>query len=234
MKFESKYLIRWGIPGWVFIFLVGLPLINIHYDSLISKNFSMPQILGLFASLALFGVPLGYLMHQFYFFVNWLRRDHRTFDNALALVEKGLFVEPECWKIDNVRDYFYFEFIWQRELIKLDKEKREYISERYRHFLTTIHGLGSLLVSLITSLIFNGYIIVKEYKELIPWQFIVYLFIIVILIYSTLRTFNYYSKNLNHFQGFFLNSMLKGELKEEKNTREVIDLDRIKKAPSER
>lgn len=66
MSFETKYLIRWGIPGWVFIFWL------FFYFSFTQNNYSeFVKNVPLLISLIVAGVPLGYLIYQIYFVFFW-------------------------------------------------------------------------------------------------------------------------------------------------------------------
>ncbi|MET3407129.1 hypothetical protein ABIC59_004595 [Priestia aryabhattai] len=70
MNIDTKYLIRWGIPGWVFI-LFGytsyLSIGNNIKNSVFTGNSTVTQLLGILVSLGFVGVVFGYLMHQIYF-----------------------------------------------------------------------------------------------------------------------------------------------------------------------
>lgn len=67
MNFDTKYLIRWGIPGWVFIMLISLPILFLYHDELLKFKIDISKTLGLFVSLAFFGVTIGYIMQQIHF-----------------------------------------------------------------------------------------------------------------------------------------------------------------------
>lgn len=94
-------------------------------------------------------------------------------------------------------------------------ERREYLEERYRHLLSTIYGLGALRAALITALIVNFLIIAFTYNQ----GELLKLFLIPALIFATNgyllfiadKGFKYYSTNLNHFQGYFLDSYFKSK-----------------------
>lgn len=55
MNFDTKYLIRWGIPGWVFIMLISLPILFLYHDELLKFKIDISKTLGLFVSLAFSG-----------------------------------------------------------------------------------------------------------------------------------------------------------------------------------
>lgn len=213
MNIDTKYLIRWGIPGWVFLMFVGSVLIYYNFSALLKLQVDLSKALGLLVSLSFFGVPIGYLMHQVYFSFHWISKKNRVFDRAVSLVDHNDWIKDSRWGKSNKRDYFRFEYLWHVELMKLDTEKRDYIAERYRYLLSTIHGLGALTVSLVFSAVIGG--LAALYAN--DWNFNLFtiLFIITaaILAFVTYKGFKYYSSNLNHFQGYFFNSFREGRVK---------------------
>ncbi|MCK1996450.1 hypothetical protein MPH47_04215 [Psychrobacillus psychrodurans] len=221
MNFDTKYLIRWGIPGWVFIIFVGGVFICLRYSHLKDITINISGIFGLLVSLGFFGVTLGYLMHQIYFSINWnskKKNEHRIIDEAVGLVDKKEKIKNynnHIWGNDYHSDYYLFEFLWHNELLKLKEEKRNYIVERYRHILSTTHGLGALRISLIGALVMNipMYILGFFNSEK---TFLVFLPVLIILVnyylvVVTKKGFFYYSSNLNHFQGYFMNEFMNNE-----------------------
>lgn len=210
MSFETKYLIRWGIPGWILIIFVGGLLLlenKVYFENITS---STSTSIGLLVTLGFFGVPIGYLMHQIYFSWHWVIKRKRIFDDSVKLVNDSSKIITPYWNKNDEEDYFQFEFIWHKELLKLERSKRDYISERYRHLLSTIHGLGALIVALGLSFTFGlvwGYFN-KDLNSLLLF----YLVITGFLTFACIKGFNYYSSNLNHFQGNFFNVFFDGEL----------------------
>ncbi|AHC42415.1 MULTISPECIES: BA5345 family protein [Bacillus amyloliquefaciens group] len=225
MNFDTKYLIRWGIPGWVFMFLIGIPsFLLLIQNELIQIKFDITKILGVIVSLAFLGVTLGYIMQQIYFSFRWSGKKD-VIEDAVKLVddfdkhikEAGI----KEGQRNNVENYYVFEYIWHRELVRLDEDQRNYIAERYRHILSTIHSLGALRISIFLSLIANIILFicfnVKCYfNSLIGVQFylfsflsyVLYLLIIGLLLWIVSKGFNHYSSNMNAFQGYFLNELI--------------------------
>ncbi|MBR0601175.1 hypothetical protein HF695_02550 [Bacillus safensis] len=226
MNFEAKYLIRWGIPGWMLIFWIVTFLVSTYYNEILSKfNFlDLGKLVGVFISLGVFGVALGYIIHQLYFALNWITNKTRIFENALKEVDD--FPKPENWGDNSNKDYFYFEYLWHRNLLELNEEKRTYIVGRYRYLLSTVHGLGTIFVSHLLSLFFTILSAIYIFGiSSIPLRidFLVALQIVIILV--VLLNFNYYSANLNYIQGKFLNTMLNKEFKDSQCEREGINND---------
>ncbi|TWM95072.1 hypothetical protein CHCC14598_2224 [Bacillus licheniformis] len=214
MNFETKYLIRWGIPGWMFIFWIAVYFVLTKFDY-ISTHIKFSEIgtlVGLFISLSAFGVVLGYIIHHLYFVINWIVSKSRVFDNAIKRVTN--FPYPSGWKENNNNDYFYFEFLWHKNLLEIEEEeKRTYIVERYRYLLSTIHTLGTVLISHLLSAVFTIVATMWIYGfSSHPLRIDVMFGIQVIIILVVLSSFKYYSANLNYFQGSFLDKMLKKEL----------------------
>lgn len=233
MNFDTKYLIRWGIPGWVFIIFVGGVFVCLKYSHLQDLTLNISSIFGLLVSLGFFGVTLGYLMHQVYFSVNWNSKEnneHRIIDEAMKLIENNDVIKNHkrhTWGQEYHSDYYLFEFVWHRELLNISEEKRNYISERYRHLLSTIHGLGALRVALISAFYLSipMFLIGFCYSDKTFLNFLPMLILIVnfYLIRVTKKGFFYYSKNLNHFQGYFMNEFLNRE-KEDSSVQCDIDM----------
>ncbi|MDA1478289.1 BA5345 family protein [Bacillus changyiensis] len=214
MNFETKYLIRWGIPGWMFIFWIAVYFVLTKFD-FISTHIKFSEIgtlIGLFISLSAFGVVLGYIIHHLYFVINWIVSKNRIFDNAIKRVTN--FPYPNDWKENNNNDYFYFECLWHKNLLDInEEEKRTYIVERYRYLLSTIHTLGTVLISHLLSAVFTIFATIWIYGfSSYPLRIDVMFAIQVIIILVVLSSFKYYSSNLNYFQGSFLDKMLKKEL----------------------
>jgi hypothetical protein len=212
MNFETKYLIRWGIPGWVFLFLMFFSLIfakDVSLSYLLkqggTKSFSL--IIGI----AGLGVPIGYIFHHVNFGTSWIKKDKLTKNMKYItdLVED--FKRPDGWTGDKIEDYFYIEYIMQLELSKLNDSRMQYLAERYRHLLSTTHSLGALLQALFAATVFS--IVFFLYS----WEFwsITPAIVGMLMYISLLKNYYYYSENTLYFQGSLLN-----ELFREKNLKE--------------
>lgn len=213
MNLDEKYFIRWGIPGWVFILFVILIYLAL-YPEIISFNPNFLEILGFFVSAGFIGVPIGYLFHQIYFSINWLTGS-RTFENSIDLIEKKELIKGCCWGKNSFEDYYRFEYFWERELLKISSDKRDYIVERYRYFLNTKHALGALCISLVSTLLFFIVMLIYfEPKIKTPFLLSILIIFIFFLLVAVFKGFKYYSKNLEHFQGYLLNDLLNGEFVE--------------------
>jgi hypothetical protein len=222
MNFETKYLIRWGIPGWVFILFSYSSFISVGgHSSIFKNNFTVPQLLGILISLGFIGVVIGYLMHQVYFSSNWIftNQSSKIIYKLLDLIDDGKGFNIKEHEKSQHKAYYAIEYQWQRHLLLLDDDKRKYISERYSYLLTTIHGLGALLVSIICSLIFVLFI---GHNNNLSGLLIIFIFILLYLGFSVYKGFKYYSDNLIHFQAHFFNSF---QNKEFSKTREKIEID---------
>ncbi|WP_045522740.1 hypothetical protein [Neobacillus niacini] len=248
MNFETKYLIRWGIPGWVFttwILIAAFSVIDPLTDMLINEmNFI--KIFGLLVTSLSIGVPVGYLFHQLYFSWEWISKERFFFFFKRIPSKKFLWffkrrepykflflfkrpktlnsLEPIKEKIENYQDkgsfhedYYYIEFYWHKLLLSAEEQKRNYIIDRYRYFLSTIHGLGSLLYSLATSFVlsFFFYFGVDNLYKAIGLSLII--FAQLLLMIGTYQNYKYYSKNLIAFQANFIEEMLKDEKSKNEN-----------------
>jgi hypothetical protein len=177
MKFESKHVIRWGIPGWVFLTLIFLALKIANFTitgSFISHELKKPtELLSSIVSFALIGVPVGYLLYQSYFYTFWIRNNR------------------------NEKKYFEIEYKFHKSVLNLDTpEKMQYVSDRYRHLLGRVHDLGSLLMSLIIS------IIIIIFMAIFSKAYILFLLpaVLTFTAIDTYKHYIYFSKNVNYFR----------------------------------
>ncbi|TVZ81276.1 hypothetical protein FB379_11775 [Aeribacillus composti] len=121
MNFETKHIIRWGIPGWVYIislisyFIFSTPGLLIDLKTKYGLT-----ILSLSAILAGIGVPIGYLIHQISMLFG--------------------FVVRHKWN-----KYFRKEYELDNKIIGNDNGEK--IRERYRHLLSRVHELRALKYS---------------------------------------------------------------------------------------
>jgi hypothetical protein len=212
MNFETKYLIRWGIPGWVFIVFSYVSYLSYGNNLFLGNEFTVTQLLGIMISLGFVGIVLGYLMHQMYFSVNWIfsKQSSKIMEKMFAIIEHTEGINGiDRHRFNHHKAYFMLEFHWQKQLILSDKDHREYVSERYRYMLSTIHGLGALLVSIVLSIITVCILIYNYGHSFFTGLIILLLFY---LGYSVWKGFGYYSENLIYFQANFINAFHNNEL----------------------
>ncbi|MFJ5751668.1 hypothetical protein ACIP97_24345 [Peribacillus frigoritolerans] len=207
MRFETKHLIRWGIPGWVLIFwLIYESLFLKGINPLESNLLDISKGLTVLISLVAIGVPVGYIMHQIYFGFAWVLNNRKNF-NEIADKIGDKFPKHDEWGQNKHEDYFQFEYVWHSMLLNQDVETRTYLEGRYRYMLSTIHGLGALIVSSAISLMGTGLIGESSQYQLTnsaDFPFIIYLWIgysfQFIILLSTIFNYMYYSNNLRAFQ----------------------------------
>jgi hypothetical protein len=211
MKFESKYLVRWGIPGWVFLTNVII-IYGMDYSSFFNKILTNNpvQLVGIIIGIFGIGVPIGYMIHQMYFLIYWIRKKYLKFNLNYITELVDNFPYPEGWTGNRQKDYFYIEYLWQSKLSKLEESRMRYISERYRHLLSTTHSLGALLFSLSFSF---GVAFVEMFSNL---YLLIIMIILITLTFIVGRNFFYYSFNSMYFQGKFLNELIDEESKNKK------------------
>lgn len=173
MKVESKYIIRWGIPGWVYLafytifhFIDTMPLVNVSS----SKGITLLSTVILLAAL---GIPVGYLIHQVSMFFG--------------------FVIKNKWK-----DFFEEEIRLDEQIINT-AEKGEKIRTRYRHLLARVHELRDLKYALILSgltmfINININLYHCSYK-----QWIIFILVILVGIVTHINQ-RYFVDNLNFFK----------------------------------
>lgn len=153
MNFDTKYLIRWGIPGWIFILILSLYFFYFADEKALTE-FANKNVFFVGITFALIGIPVGYIFNQLHMYFDW--------------------VERRDWA-----DFFKDEINIDNYLTDNGKEKYQ---ERYRYLLAKKHEVGSVFVafslSTILILIFN--ISLSGYSEL-KWLFLFMLFILSII-----------------------------------------------------
>ncbi|SEA91497.1 hypothetical protein [Bacillus nitratireducens] len=201
MTFESKYLIRWGIPGWVLILWIAYAVLLLKGINPVEADLSqMSKSLGLLVSLAAVGVPLGYVMHQLYFGAAWVMNQSRNFDEIKSITEKK-YPKKGGWGKDKNDDYFHCEFVWHMVLLNQDSETRTYIEGRYRHLLGTTHALGSLLISSSIALLITALIVLTHLSSFVGnYYFWIGLIIQLAVFLASMVNYKYYSDNVRVFQ----------------------------------
>ncbi|MES9677338.1 hypothetical protein ABWK19_18530, partial [Bacillus velezensis] len=147
------------------------------------------KLIGVFISLSIFGMVVGYIIHHLYFVANWIFNKNRIFDNAIKRVEN--FPIPDNWKDNNKNDY-------------LEEDKR--IVERYRYLLSKIHALGTVFVSHFLAVLFTVIATLYKYG---CFSYPPMLIIQLVILFISESSFRYYSANLNYFQGSFFRQNVK-------------------------
>ncbi|WP_427125146.1 hypothetical protein ACQCPP_31655 (plasmid) [Priestia megaterium] len=208
MNFESKYLIRWGIPGWVLIFWVVYYYFVLRGIDPMGINVKDgTKVITTVISLTVLGVPIGYLLHQLYFVALWIfnKSTRKQLDNSVKEVTNFPYFKDgdneNIWGNNTSDDYYQFEYVWHKVLLDKESEIRSYWESRYRHLLSTIHGLGSLFASLIVSLIASAGIVSFQTIHFSVSFFLIFGIVIQALLFISV-TFNYvyYSNNLKALQ----------------------------------
>ena len=128
MNFDTKYLIRWGIPGWILLMILG-PFIYFQFQMEINKILKDNNTLALGAFLTVIGVPLGYILNQIHHSLFWVIRRFK------------FSLKQEKWD-----DYFKQEIQVDEMFFFDDKGLRK--KERYQYLLSRKHELGGVTVSL--------------------------------------------------------------------------------------
>ncbi|WP_407270030.1 hypothetical protein [Radiobacillus sp. PE A8.2] len=191
MNFESKYLIRYGIPGWIFLIWIALHLF-IAGKITISDDIEPIKVISSLVLVISLGVVIGYVFYQSYFTLVWVLKTNNNFINrTLKSVEKKKIKLPEDFNERN----FLIEFLWHSHILKLEEYKLSYLSQQYEYLSNRKHELGSLLVTLTFCCLVTGISLF--------FGFNIYLIAMLlasgITLFTTYRSFAYYSENLDYF-----------------------------------
>ena len=131
MNFDTKHLVRWGIPGWILIMILG-PFIYFQFQNEIDKLIKESNTLALGAFLTVIGVPLGYLLNQIHHSLFWVIK---RFSYSIKILRQDKWYDYFRQEI-QVDKMFLFDEIGLRK------------KERYQYLLSRKHELGGVTVSL--------------------------------------------------------------------------------------
>ncbi|MFC0525016.1 hypothetical protein ACFFGV_15660 [Pontibacillus salicampi] len=205
MHLESKYLIRWGIPGWIVIFYGAVLNRLLAYKPITYNNVPPQEVIVALLTAVSIGVIAGYLVHQIYFAMDWilLNRSRQVSEEILSeLSAVGIAIEEDAIE----RKYFQIEYMWQSALANVkEKHKMDYLAERYAYLLTRTHELGILQLSLIICLAISCYYLFAGTNVVIAFLF---LLANVITCFLVTRSKTYYSKNAQYFMTNVLKDLL--------------------------
>lgn len=180
MNFDTKHLVRWGIPGWILIMILG-PFIFFQFQNEIGEIIKANNALALGAFLTIIGVPLGYLLNQIHHSLFWVIRKFR--------VSREIKRQNEWYK------YFRQEIMVDKLFFKDEIGQRK--KERYQYLLNRKHELGGVTVSLgIVCLVQIAVIIFK--KTIQEWS-LIYFFISFSLFLIIAISRWYSSKNIDKY-----------------------------------
>ncbi|MCY8225226.1 hypothetical protein [Bacillus haynesii] len=170
MNFETKHLIRWGIPGWTY-----LGLISIYFyikESALNNAFSLEQIPFVPITAIFFGsgIIVGYLIHQ------------------LSMLFG--FVILNKWD-----KYFEREFNFD-QIIMTDEKRGNEIQRIYSYRLGNVHALRALFFSLVIALLTITILCFVMYFSIKVFCFICIIFLLAVM---TFINFRYFHENLHFF-----------------------------------
>ncbi|UKS64697.1 hypothetical protein [Rossellomorea marisflavi] len=198
MNFDTKYLVRWGIPGWVLMILL-VPYLCIFTEfSIDGIQKGSNNLVAIVAFLTLIGVPIGYMMNQIHHALTWVFVRHKYIRKPLnciaSLFKRDKKGDKEKEGKENWEEFFQKEL----EIDEfLHKKNREYLRERYRYLLSKKHELGGLTVSLFLVNAVIGFIIWRfhYFKEWSWWYFS----ITSVLFCLTWMSRQYSSRNIDRY-----------------------------------
>jgi hypothetical protein len=171
MNFEPKYLIRWGIPGWMFLALIISYFTISDYGAI--KTFILSKDVPIIvSSITLFigtGIIIGNLIHQIsltFGFLIWL----------------------------NKKQYYKKEYEMDLKIIKNQFGKE--IQRIYSYRLGNVHALRALSTSLFLSLL-----ILVILSLTITFSLKIGILLLIVLGLNCIVFYNwvYFQNNLNYF-----------------------------------
>ncbi|OCA84497.1 hypothetical protein A8F94_17540 [Bacillus sp. FJAT-27225] len=177
MNFETKYLIRWGIPGWIMIMALT-PYLYFTFIDLIKDDVSKPsELLAAGAVVTVLGVPLGYLLNQLHHSLTW--------------------VIPRIGKWDK---YFSEEIKIDEYLMSIDKGNER--KERYRYLLSRKHELGGITMSLGLSALIIG-LTNFQINSKVDWHWIYFFIVLGLFVFILISRF-YSGANIMKYHKYYL------------------------------
>ncbi|SFD95089.1 hypothetical protein SAMN05428981_102470 [Bacillus sp. OV194] len=184
MNFETKYLIRWGVPGWIMVMILLPYFLVINFKDLSDHVSSSSDLLAVGAVLTVLGVPLGYLLNQIHHSVTWVLPKYFL---------------PEVF--ESWDEYFKNELLMDEYFME-NKTKGEAMKNRYSYLLSRKHELGGITASLLIStiVIWIGNALIDDIKL---WHWI-YFIIILVLSITILFSRQYSSKNIYKYYEYIL------------------------------
>jgi hypothetical protein len=179
LNFEPKYLIRWGIPGWLMVMNLLPYFIVIYFKPLTKHVSSASDLLAIGAVLTVLGVPLGYLLNQIHHSLFW--------------------VFPKLYK-QEWDEYFQQELKIDGYFNQGDTRKED--KERYRYLLSRKHELGGICVSFgISSIVLLLTNIFGKHNHLWSW---IYFGVVLLLLAVMILSRQYSSRNIETYHDDYL------------------------------
>ncbi|RHW38715.1 hypothetical protein D1B33_07530 [Lysinibacillus yapensis] len=177
MNFDTKYLIRWGIPGWTTVLTLFPYFFFTFLDNFKGLfDLSAVDILTLGAALAFLGVPLGYVLNQVHHSIFW--------------------VIPKI-RYKNWDAYF-------KEEIKVDENhlsKNDFKKERYRYLLSKKHEIGGVMSSFYASSF--AILMTNIFHGSTMWSWVYFIIVSALTVIFTLSR-NYSSRNVEYYFSEYL------------------------------
>lgn len=176
LNFESKYLVRWGLPGWVFmIFMTLLFVINEPSYIIQVLKYKGFSLVGFTALAAALGIILGHIIHQVSLFFWFVIPEYRK----------------RKWLI-----YFDKEFKIDKRII--EEELGEGIKNIYSYRLGQLHARRGLLTSLMLSFITITIFCCLD-TDLLNGKTLTLGFINGVLIMIMVINYHYFDRNIEYF-----------------------------------
>lgn len=193
MNFDTKYLIRWGIPGWTMIMVLFPYLIITYYDKLeMKENFNSTDFLAVGVVFTVLGVPLGHLLNQIHHSITWV----------IPKIRKDKWLE--YFKEEIEADNIFAEDVYKRE--------------RYRYLLSKKHEIGGILVSFIISGVVILLMNIGQNNQGWAWFYLIIVLLLTIIMFISRL---YSSENINYYFNNYLLGNLEKKVGNENETEQL-------------
>lgn len=183
LNFDTKHLVRWGIPGWIMIIVLG-PYFFFDYEEIREMSKSA-NLVAVGAFLTVTGVPLGYLLNQIHHSLFWVYPRRKLLSK---ITKKG------SWNQYFINEINMDELFFVNEL---GGKKRE----RYQYLLSRKHELGGVTVSLGISVIIIFINNVNHNNAVWSWVYCVFVFLLCLIVWNSR---NYTSSNIEIYNQHYL------------------------------
>lgn len=206
---ESQFL-RYGFPGWTLILVIlsyWLLTPDFNMGMLTDKNIDLAVPV---AFLAAIGVPIGYIIYQVYFALDWFTT-HKLYKVSKSIL--GVNYINGTYKMFGItrqqREIQKLEEAWLNKLLEKNETALQLVKDEFTGMRKMLHSLGASIVSVISGHIisfvfFFGFF---KYRYIEDWyQFLFVAFLWFLVFIAALYNRHYTQYNIICYQRKILHS----------------------------